>query len=325
MDRLFPDGTPVGFRYNNGTTTAYYYYVCNWRGDVVAIYSNSGLLCTYDYDAWGKVISVKNASGEEVTGSGYIANFNPGYYYDYETGLYYVNSRYYDPETHRFVNADDESTVTGTTVTDKNLFAYCDYNPVTREDYDGDFWHIVVGAATGGLINAGMAFYDAYNENGSVIETMKSGKTWGKVGVSLLCGVACGAAAASGVGLGASVAIGAASGGFESLGHELISKDFKLDKESFINIGAGTAIGAVGGAFSGKGAIHGNKYMTKQYSRLISHSKTQGIKKAVNFCYKMTNTLSKRLIRPTFKSVVRGYIAGGIVKYGIRLIKSFIK
>ena len=61
------DGTPVGFRYNNGTTTAYYYYVCNWRGDVVAIYSNSGLLCTYDYDAWGKVVSVKNASGEEVT------------------------------------------------------------------------------------------------------------------------------------------------------------------------------------------------------------------------------------------------------------------
>ena len=65
-----------------------------------------------------------------------------GYYYDYETGFYYVSSRYYDPEVGRFVSADttDVLTASTTALTDKNLYAYCDNNPVARKDAGGDYW-----------------------------------------------------------------------------------------------------------------------------------------------------------------------------------------
>ncbi len=64
-----------------------------------------------------------------------------GYYLDTETNLYYLQSRYYDSYTGRFINADDMSTVTASmdALTDKNLFSYCDNNPVMRTDEDGEF------------------------------------------------------------------------------------------------------------------------------------------------------------------------------------------
>ncbi|MBR0577409.1 RHS repeat-associated core domain-containing protein [Proteiniclasticum sp. BAD-10] len=78
-----------------------------------------------------------------------------GYSYDKETELYYVSSRYYDPETCRFINADSTDTLTATMddVTDKNLFAYCDNNPIMRMDDDGEFWK-EIGLAVG--ITAGI-------------------------------------------------------------------------------------------------------------------------------------------------------------------------
>ena len=74
-----------------------------------------------------------------------------GYYYDAETGFYYVSSRYYDPVIGRFINADttDVLMASPTSLTDKNLYAYCDNNPVMRVDSDGDWWHVAVGAAVG--------------------------------------------------------------------------------------------------------------------------------------------------------------------------------
>ena len=68
-----------------------------------------------------------------------------GYYYDTETGFYYLNSRYYDPVTGRLISMDDASVVTAspTALTDKNLFAYCDNNPVMRVDNGGEFWDII--------------------------------------------------------------------------------------------------------------------------------------------------------------------------------------
>ena len=76
----------------------------------------------YEYDAWGNVVS--------VGGNADIANLNPiryrGYYYDAETGFYYLNSRYYDPEICRFVNVDGYvSTGTGSALLGHNMFAYC--------------------------------------------------------------------------------------------------------------------------------------------------------------------------------------------------------
>lgn len=144
------DGTPSGIRYKNGDNINDYYFVCNWRGDVTEIYDSTGALAaSYSYDAWGKVVSVKDASGAAITSSTHIANVNPiryrGYYYDSETGMYYLKSRYYDPQVKRFLNADGY-VQTGNGLYDKNMFAYCLNNPVNSSDPTGKFAWIVVGA-----------------------------------------------------------------------------------------------------------------------------------------------------------------------------------
>jgi RHS repeat-associated protein len=95
----------------------------------------------YNYDAWGKVLSVTNASDTVQTASTFIGNINPiryrGYYYDVETGFYYLQSRYYDPETGRFVNADNIVPKLSETMQDYNLYAYCADDPVNNEDPTG--------------------------------------------------------------------------------------------------------------------------------------------------------------------------------------------
>jgi RHS repeat-associated protein len=110
---------------------------------VAVLDSNASIVAKYNYDAWGKILSVTNASGTVQTASTFIGNINPiryrGYYYDVETGLYYLQSRYYDPETGRFVNADNIVPKLSETMQDYNLYAYCADDPVNNEDPTGDF------------------------------------------------------------------------------------------------------------------------------------------------------------------------------------------
>ena len=113
-------------------------------------------------DAWGKVLSVKDQNGNAITSATHIGNLNPfryrGYYYDSESGFYYLMSRYYDPVTHRFINADEYAS-TGQDITGYNMFAYCGNNPVMREDKDGHFWNFVIGATVGALIGGYFGCY----------------------------------------------------------------------------------------------------------------------------------------------------------------------
>ena len=102
---------------------------------------NADTVAKYTYDPWGKVLSVTNAAGVVQTSSGFIGNINPiwyrGYYYDTDLGLYYLQSRYYDPETGRFVNGDAYAQ-TGTGLLDKNMFAYCLDDPINLVDEAGE-------------------------------------------------------------------------------------------------------------------------------------------------------------------------------------------
>ena len=123
-----------GFIYN-GTE---YYYIKNAQNDVTAIASADGtVIANYYYDAWGYP--------EDITGNTEIANLNPlryrSYYYDTESELYYLNTRYYSAEIGRFINSDNENLPTASTsvFTDKNMFAYCDNNPLVRVDDEGEF------------------------------------------------------------------------------------------------------------------------------------------------------------------------------------------
>ena len=100
------NGSAYGLILKNGTTSAYYYYVFNLQGDVIGLIDSSGnQVVSYTYDPWGKVLSVTGTLGTT------IGEKNPiryrGYYYDSETEFYYLQSRYYDPETGRFINADN--------------------------------------------------------------------------------------------------------------------------------------------------------------------------------------------------------------------------
>ena len=148
------DGDYLGFTLNG----AEYYYVKNMQGDVVAIADeNRNIVVVYTYNDYGKIESVSGSLADTV------GALNPiryrGYYYDDETGFYYTDTRYYDPQTARFINADDESLIIATpmSLTDKNLYAYCDNNPISRADRDGQFWNVVIGAAAGAVVGGVMA------------------------------------------------------------------------------------------------------------------------------------------------------------------------
>lgn len=100
----------------------------------------------YSYNAWGEPVRVYLDNGSEITAADNIANLNPiryrGYYYDTETGFYYLQSRYYDPVLCRFVNADSQ--LDSDSFLGYNLFAYCANNPVNNSDPDGHgFWKSV--------------------------------------------------------------------------------------------------------------------------------------------------------------------------------------
>ncbi len=127
---------------------SYFYYALNSRGDVIGLYGPDGtLIAKYYYDVWGNVLSVTNGIVNDDTGKEteiesdtHIANFQSfryrSYYYDQDSGLYYLQSRYYDPVTHRFINADGYIS-TGTGILGHNMFAYCDNNPVNYSDPTG--------------------------------------------------------------------------------------------------------------------------------------------------------------------------------------------
>ncbi|MBE6747808.1 MAG: DNRLRE domain-containing protein [Ruminococcaceae bacterium] len=127
----------------NSTDGYMYYPLTNSRGDVVSIYNSSGTpVVTYEYDAWGNCTIVSDTSGRN------IGELNPiryrGYYYDSETKLYYLQSRYYDPEVGRFLNADGYVS-TGQGATSYNMFAYCGNNPVMRSDPSGRSFLLALG------------------------------------------------------------------------------------------------------------------------------------------------------------------------------------
>ncbi len=120
-----------------------YYYALNSRGDVIGLYNVLGnLIAKYTYDVWGNEVSITNGSGDEISNYINIATIQPfryrSYYYDTDSGLYYLQSRYYDPVTHRFINADPKYVSTGTGIIGLNMFAYCDNNPINCIDLSGN-------------------------------------------------------------------------------------------------------------------------------------------------------------------------------------------
>ena len=132
-------GSPISMTYRKSTDAAtaaeVYFLASNPQGDITYIYDIDGnRVVTYNYDAWGNILSITGTKAST------IGRYNPfryrGYYYDNETGLYYLNSRYYDPSSVRFLNADVYINGNGDII-GFNLFAYCGNNPVMGYDPEG--------------------------------------------------------------------------------------------------------------------------------------------------------------------------------------------
>ena len=267
------EGAPVGFWYHPASgSNVTGYYMTTQQGDITRIEDvNGNVLATYEYDAWGKLIS----------SSGSLAEINPlryrGYYYDTETELYYLSNRYYDPKVSRFINADStDAVLSANGLYDQNLFAYCDNNPVMRTDMGGEIWNLIVGGAIGGFIGAvtSMSENIAEGKQISLLDTA-SGFVFGAIG---------GALAASIPSMTVSVLGNAALSMLENGAGQIIEKrDFmKIDIADMLFDGV---IGGIAGAIGGQGAgISKNhlKSLNKQVmSRVKPVYKNKGIKAGI--------------------------------------------
>ena len=197
-----------------------------------AIDTNGNEVVKYVYDAWGNHV-VYNSAGAQNSDATFIGNVNPfryrGYYYDIETGLYYLQTRYYDPETGRFVTIDGIDYIDPDSINGLNLYAYCSNNPVMNVDPSGHsaiLIGLVIGAIIGACVGFGSAVYVDYQDDGQIFNG--SVKWYNYLGASLLGGI---------IGAG----IGAGLGAFAGL-----SFSATLPTYGLINSGGALVVGITG-------------------------------------------------------------------------------
>ncbi|MCI5699953.1 MAG: RICIN domain-containing protein, partial [Lachnospiraceae bacterium] len=114
------DGSLFAMKTSGGT----YYYLHNQQNDIVGLIDSTGTqVVSYSYDSWGRLLGMTDSTEEQ------IGSKNPfryrEYFYDAETGLYYISSRYYDPEVGRWINEDSVIAGVGGSIQGYNMFAYC--------------------------------------------------------------------------------------------------------------------------------------------------------------------------------------------------------
>lgn len=265
----------------------------NLQGDIVGLLdSNGSLVVEYKYDAWGRPVAVTGSKKDT------LGKLNPfryrGYVYDEETGLYYVESRYYNPSRCRFISCDVTDNLEYSTdgLSDKNLYNYCDNNPIVRYDSGGDFWHIAVGAVFGAVCSA----------VAQVVTNLAAGqKALDGVVKAAAVGAVSGALAASGAGLTAQIAGNAALSAVDSIYSQ--AKDKGICNINPGEVATETIIGAVSGATGGKGFSKTVKLSTlnrRLSSKLLSGSKTIATK-AVRYYVSQTKTIFKRGLLPAIR------------------------
>ena len=164
------DGRPYSVRVQEEDSFEEYFYVLNLQGDVIGIVNTSGAyVVNYTYDAWGNILATTGSMAST------LGQLNPlryrSYVYDQETGLYYVSSRYYDPEIGRWISPEPNVYAgafdSGSGLIGYNVYAYCANNPVNLSDPTGEFIltalivGVVVGAVIGGAIGGTIAYNSA--------------------------------------------------------------------------------------------------------------------------------------------------------------------
>ena len=293
--------------YTNGSDSPVtYYYITNLQNDVMYMVDANGTkVAEYKYDPFGKVI----------TATGSMAAINPiryrGYYFDTETGFYYLQARYYDPTICRFINADFPEYSNKVSLGDSNLFVYCGNNPVCNEDKNGEWLNVVIGAVVGGLIGGIVSAVTSYKETGHV--------DWGSVIVNTATGAISGALSATGMNMFAQAGISAVC----SAGANLYDQASKNGIEN-VNALEVCINGAIGGVSSLIGSASGKllgRHYDKAASTLISKGRDKFLTGYVrelagqshSAFYRQASRCFSQAVKPT--NIVRGIssVCGSVI------------
>lgn len=291
MDFFYGSEGVIGFKISGSSdnTDGNYLYRKNLFGDIIGIIDESGaLIYEYGYDAFGK------SEKEEETGIGAKNPFRyRSYYFDDETGLYYLKSRYYDPEVGRFITIDNLSYIDPETINGLNLYAYCGNNPVMRVDENGNAWWdwllaglavvgLVIGSVfTGGLLGA--AFVGAAIGGGiSLITQAIGGKfNWGQFALDIGIGALTGMLGMSGISRAGATLLGGLIGGVSNIGSQLIG-GASWNEINWWKVGISTVVGGVSSYFGGPGA--------RNVQKLNSSSRVSKAIDSVNKVFARQNT-----------------------------------
>ena len=239
----------IGFLYIKNKSRPLCHKLCDGgdvQGNIIALLDSAGnVVVKYVYDAWGNH-AVLDGNGNDVTDGNHIGNLNPfryrGYFYDVETELYYLQTRYYDPEVGRFITIDGIEYLDPENINGLNLYAYCGNNPVMFTDPNGTakWWAwllgvlIIVATVALTVVTAGLAAPIAAAVGGGLTGAIVGGAVAGAIGGAI-------------AGFGISVATQGISNGFNNI-------DWK-------QVGIDTLVGAITGAISG-GVFGGIKYVS---------------------------------------------------------------
>ena len=241
LEFIYDNTGVIGVKHQSGNSTKEYIYRKDVQGNIIALLDNEyKVVVKYTYDAWGNCL-VQDANGVKITDPEHIGRKNPfryrGYYYDDVTGLYYLQTRYYDPQIGRFMTIDDLSYLAPDTINGLNLYAYCGNNPVMRVDPNGTkWWHWLAGALA--VIGVALVVGAITVLTAGVGTTVLAGTLAGAV----IHGAAVGALIGAGVGIVAGGIIGGAVSGWTTEG---------ILTGMGIGLGAGAIIGAVIGGVAG--------------------------------------------------------------------------
>ena len=270
----------IGFNYNDKT----YSYVKDVTGNILAIIKDGEEVVRYIYDSYGntQVYGYDNNGELEVNNSdSFIGNINPfrykSYYLDKESGLYYLNSRYYNSEVGRFISPDDISYLDNKTINGLNLYCYCVNNPVMYADPEGQsaiLIGLIIGAIIGACIGFGAATYIDYQDDG---EIFNGSVAWYDYAGATILGGAVGAAIGAGIVYLAPQIAGALSSfaaqEFTIGAGTYVAATGELVMSAGVTFTGSQVIGAVGiiGAtyMFVKGGLPNNKYQNKQWAEAM--------------------------------------------------------
>ncbi len=258
----------------------------------------------YVYDAWGNhIVKTYDENGDEIESTNHVGHINPiryrSYYFDTETGLYFLQSRYYDPQTGRFISMDDISYLEPETINGLNLYAYCGNNPVMRVDPNGNaWWHWVIG---GVLLAA------------SIVATIVTGGAAAGTVAAAVHVIAMGAT----IGGVTSAAIGTIAGGI-TYENGVASWDWNSAAEGFM---WGSVTGVISGAL---GSALGNIGSTLTKLGKFGNLAYAGVQGLINSGISSSLTAIQGLLTNSFSwdsvgiSAAFGFVGGaiGITKWG---------